>query len=136
MSAELSYPVFVEHTERWLVWVEADSAEQAADYVNHNQELYEYVSDADRLDGDMTATAPKRDWEWQDVYGWEAKPHDAHVRAHRAELDRRERVAQQKACIAEEHPDREKPLLDGRQWCKRCHVYLPADTAMPVGGAR
>lgn len=126
---EQSYPVFVEYTQRHVVWVEADSPEQAAEQLARWP--YDSTDDGETLfESMLSVSAPKRDWEWEDIYGngdysspftTEA---DAHVEAHRTEMRRRELEAQKAACVAAGHPDVETYEATGRTWCKGCREYL------------
>jgi hypothetical protein len=126
-----SYPVLIECTEHRVVWVEADSPEEAAEFVQNDSE---YISTVQPYDADWTAKAPANRWDWEDLYGYTggAPNNDAHVQVHRVEMLRQERAAKRATCSAAGHPNIHTPMSDGRSWCPDCSAYLaPAE----VGGA-
>lgn len=133
MAEYVSYPVFVEYSQRHIVWIEADSPEKAAERVASWP--YESTNDDETLfESGLSVRAPKDRWDWKDVYseGDYGSPYttecDAHVEEHKRVLWLRQREAEKAACAAAGHPETESPLRDGRVFCKGCHEYLPAGT--------
>jgi hypothetical protein len=109
MSAGLSYPVIVEYTERHIVWVEADSLDDAVAMLQDTP--YEWTSSKTAVDSDFTAAAP-------DSYDYVEQPASAHVEAyHRHQYDER-RTAEKAACAAKGHPDAHTER--NRIWCPVC----------------
>jgi hypothetical protein len=125
------YPVFVEYTHRHIVWVDADDPEQAARCVNAAP--YEYTDNHETLYMTSVDVQPPKDkWDWQDVYddSWDGAyttQADAHVQTHRAEMLRQKWEADKAACVTASHPNTERPLSDGRRYCRDCREYLPAE---------
>lgn len=121
-AADQSYPVFVEYTERHLIWVEASSAETAERWVT--QTPWEFTSNSQSFDGWSAVSTPKDAMDWDDVYGYTggAEEPDMHVQLHRAELNRRKYAAQKVACHEARHPDAVVGI--GSIWCPGCTDYL------------
>lgn len=135
------YPVIVEYTHRHVVWVPADSPDDAL--ASMQSDGYELTNDRETLaDAGWTVEAPKYDSDWSLVYsdGWGNGPYrlryDAHVETHRLEMARQKREADKAACISAGHPNREEPLSDGRRWCDGCREYLPVETVELAGVSR
>ncbi len=129
MADRVSYPVFVEYTQRHIVWVEADSQERAVERLASWP--YESTSQDNLADSGVSVNAPRDRFDWEDVYGDNyGNPYtteaDAHVETHRFEMFRRQREAEKKACTEAGHPVTRKPLSDGRRFCEGCSEYLPA----------
>jgi hypothetical protein len=121
-----SYPVIVEYTHQHIVWVEAESPEQAVAYLEDAP--HEETSDQKTLQSfGYTVKQPER-WDWSDVYDYSDGPYstlaDAHVQVHEAEMRRQKLEAERAACTAAGHPNTEPPIWDGRIWCKGCTTYL------------
>jgi hypothetical protein len=119
---DVQYPVLVEGRQHYLLWVEAESAEEAARQVNDDPD---YLSQVQPYDSDWTATAPDADdYSWT-IYGHggAASRYDAHIQAHRVELYRRERAEKVAACAMEGHLVT-TVYSNGDVWCKGCTTYV------------
>lgn len=130
---DVQYPVLVEGKQYYLLWVDAESAEDAARQVNEDSD---YLTHAQAYDGDWTASAPDADdYSWT-IYGHggAARQCDAHVYSHQSELFRRERAEKVAACAALGHPET-TTYGNGDVWCKGCSDYVKdAAPASPSGG--
>ena len=129
MSDRFSYPVFVEYTQRHIVWVEADSPQKAAERLGSWP--YESTHDSETLfETGLSVHAPKDRWDWEDVYGDGdySSPYtteaDAHVEEHQRVMYQRKRKAEVAACAAAGHPER-RTYPSGTVRCEGCHEYLP-----------
>lgn len=116
--------MLVTGTTHYVVWVHAESAEEAHEYAA--SDTYDYIRDDQSVDVWLDAEkdpAETAHFIW--LYGSTFMPqHDAHVHTHRAEMACRKREAERAACTAAGHPETEKPLTDGRAWCSGCSRYL------------
>lgn len=62
-----SYPVVITTTQRYVVWVEAETAKDAVEGTKDNSEWYELISGETAIDADYEIEAPDR-WEHHAVY--------------------------------------------------------------------
>src|SRR5689334_13883860 len=115
-------PVIVEVTTKHVVWVQADTADEALRFAER-QPFYELtkVGDTDVATW-SSVSLPDGQYDWDEVYemsyggSYTGVECDAHVDTHRTELRRREREAKKAACIAAGHPEVET-YRSGAVWC-------------------
>lgn len=133
MDKRQSYPVFVEETVVRMIWVEGDSAADAAKQFSEYPGDYDYGrrGGSDPVDGWVNGIAPSTEigqYDWDAVYGYDgaAPDNDAHVAWHRW-IELQQRRAE---CATAGHPqiqDRGHGLL----WCPDCTDYIkPANEAV------
>jgi hypothetical protein len=116
--SEQSYPVIVTYTEVHVVWVEADSPEDAVAMLQ--DEPHEYTSSSTSVDGDSKVAAPD-EWDSHLVEQYA----EAHVRAYYQHLYDQKRAGEKAECAAKGHPGA-KTERD-RIWCPVCWTLpLPA----------
>lgn len=137
--AERSYPVIVTKTQTHVIWVEADSPEDAVDRAEYRD--FENLQDDDDeetcVSGDTRVEKPGA-WDWMTVtrassHGYPGTPYDAHIDSHRALLKHRARLAAQAECAATTgHADRRQWV--GMSTCNLCNAVIERD-GQPVGGA-
>jgi hypothetical protein len=119
-----SYPVFVETTTVHMIWVEGDSAKDAASKFSEDPGRYDYGrGGGDPVDGWITGVAPTGTgrYGWHAVYGYDgaADDHDAHVATHRwVQLQQR-----RADCAEVGHPQLED-RGHGVRWCPACTDYI------------
>jgi hypothetical protein len=130
-----SYPVFVEETTVRMIWVEADSAEDAAKLFSEYPSEYNYGQGAEPIDGWIGGVAPTEEfgrYDWDSVYGYTggADEPDMHVTLHRIHLAEQAREAH--AAIG--HPGLTDREIDGKRWCPECAwwVDVPATEQAPT----
>lgn len=127
------YPVIIEVTTQHVVWVDADSQQDAVKHAN-DYPFYELISDNETAATFWHSVAAPAQYDWDTVYprwgsdgSYIGRDANAHVEWHRHHLQMQEWAAEKAACTEAGHPDmEEEPLSDGRRWCKGCREYLPA----------
>jgi hypothetical protein len=124
------YPVIVTYTEEHVVWVEADSLEEAVKRACRDPwELTHRDSTLASLSTDVRAPKP---WDYDyTVYDegetYEGLPCDAHVKV----WEDRQRKAAQAACAEAGHPNpAENRGRPGTFYCPTCYVGVDAPEAV------
>jgi long-subunit acyl-CoA synthetase (AMP-forming) len=128
------YPVIVEETRRYVIWVEGDSQFDAVEQFNNDPR------DPDRAAMywfDWDATAPDQ-YEWEHIedggHNWRGTDADAHVRTHRNHLAAVKQRQDRQACAATGHPippDTSNGPWRWPDYCGTCgHIDPAARTAV------
>ncbi len=142
---DCQYPVIVEETRRYVVWVDAEDQEGAVDSFNYDprdparDSMYSF---------DWEARSPAK-WDWPDIERpgvdggeWPGMLAAAHVRSYRNHLAYLRQQERRTACVAAGHPI---PAGATGPWawsdhCGTCGHIDPAERTAPdpsaVGGER
>jgi len=116
------WPVLVTFTEEHVIWVQAESAQEALDYAcRDTHERLDRVSTC--FSAGMSVAAPKSRWDWEAVYegdylgSYQGLNYDAHVQA-RDEWFRSIEYARLEATLDNE--DRDQVPVGQRATCAVC----------------
>lgn len=125
MDSSQQYPVFVEETTVRMIWIDADSPEQAALRFNeYSGDFARTLEKSDPVDSSVIAYAPAEDgpYDWDAVYGYTggADEPNMHVTLHRIHLAEQKRAAH----AALGHPGVTDRVLDGKRWCPVCSWWV------------
>lgn len=130
-----SYPVIVEETRRYVVWVEADNAKQAVEifssdpYDPGRDSMYRFDWDCERPD--------KYDWESvtrPSEWGWQGLECDAHIRSYRNHLAYLKQESARAVCVAAGHPFPDN-ATGPQRWPDYCVTCGPIDPATRTAAA-
>lgn len=119
-----SWPILVTATEEHVIWVEAETAQEALDYAcRDTYERLDRVSTC--VSAGMTVAAPASRWDWEAVYeeschSYAGLKYDAHVQARDEWLQSIE-WARLEATL--ENEDRDGLPAGQRQTCAVCRLW-------------
>lgn len=135
MNIRLKYPIFVEETAVRMIWIEADSPQDAAKQLTECPSDYDYrLKGSDPVDGWITGYAPSDTgrYHWDAVYGYTgaADEPDMHVALNKIHLAEQARAAHG----ALGHPGLTDLALGGKQWCPTCRRWVEAARPEQAGG--
>lgn len=130
--SDRQYPVIVNDTREHVIWIEADSPEDAV--TRAARDTYYRIDDEQTLASRVVqVTAPaKFDWPLvtDDSYmGYEGTRYDEHVQIHEHLLWKQERAALQAVCSAEGHANNRHRWANGRIECRLCLIDLASEPA-------
>src|SRR5437867_6801866 len=122
------YPVVVEETRRFVVWIEADEPDEAVE--SFSADPYDPGREA-AFGFDWYAHKPDH-WDWEALrrpseHGWGGTEADAHVQTYRNHLAYLKQQADRAACAAAGHPIPEgaRGPLTWADYCGTCGTMDP-----------
>jgi hypothetical protein len=122
------FPVIITEHKEHVVWVDAESLEDAYKVLNNDPEWYERISDQETVASFWHDVRKPDAHDWDTVYpryrldgSYDGMPADAHVDAHRVHLRQVQWAAEVAACVEARHPNLRAPeTYTTERYCPTC----------------